>query len=463
MSSVAARGGARSRFAACATQVAHDRRLRTHGAAIAWLDTPAHRNFRTGGSWMDSRSATNRRTEVWTRSSQFDLHSAAIDTLLDEVGAPLTATRRWWRVWLDAFPDVVPWTVARFDDAGELLALAPLGRRRLTGRNELLAIGDGVSDYACMPARTQQDAIGLADFLVDHLEQLRAPWSLALRQLPPGDAVAGRLAARLRFVRLQDAQPAPRTKITDRDLAAYLSRNYRKAARNRFSRLQRAGHEPEVEILRKPDAVEAELDEVVAICQTREREMAGRSHLDDPRREQFFRAITLALAEQGSLELSLLRADDAIIAYQLNFLDGSTYRTWNGHHDPSWSDFSPGHILDYRVLERVVNDEDFDEVDWMAGMESYKFRAATHTVGTQELLAWSSRMVGAAAFGSLLVRGRLEAAAEDDERAARCLEALRTVRGRVRKVTGTTRRGSGDTGRAPRTAGTRESSERSRP
>ena len=369
--------------------------------------------------------------EIWGDSRQFEEHAEELDELLEEVGAPVTAEVSWLRTWLASFPEVEPWLVAVRDHRGRLQAVAPLARRRRGSRNDLTLIGDGVSDYGWLPARNEAAAAALADALVARLVRRGARWSLALRQIPADDPVAVRLAARLQHARLLPGQPAPRTIITERDITAYTSRNYRKSARNRRSRLARQGHGPRVDFLRDPDEVHHCLDEVVETCRERERQMLGRSPLDDRRRERFFRKVVCTFAHQGRLELAVLRANDELAAYAVSLLDGDAYRMWNAHHAVTWSDFSPGQVLDYEIVQRIVDDPSLAVIDWMMGMESYKLRVANRTEPTEELLAWSHPGVGARAFGPQRLRGRLELAAEEDECAGRVLEGMRVARQRL--------------------------------
>jgi CelD/BcsL family acetyltransferase involved in cellulose biosynthesis len=371
------------------------------------------------------------RCEVWCGRDGFEARAEELEALLTATAAPVTAQLPWLTAWLRAFPAAQPWVVAVRDEHGVLQAAAPLARHRHWWGSELVLIGDGVSDYARLPARDELAASSLAHGLASHLSDLRSPWTLALRQLPAEDRVAVRLAARLRHARLLPGRGSPQRHITERDVSAYVSKNHRKQARNKRNRLERDGHPPRFELLRDPGRIRAELDEVLAVCREREREMLGRSPLDEPGREFFFREMVHRLTESGSIELAVLRAGDEIAAYSLNLLDGGAYRTYNVHHAPRWAAYSPGRILDAEIVKRVVEDPRFDTLDLMMGLEPYKLRGANHIEPSSELLAWSTPMVGAAAFAAPRLRGRLELAGEADERAARALEALRTIRTRV--------------------------------
>ena len=388
---------------------------------MRWPDVP--RAGTTGTGILDGA-----RTRIWTRAELLHEHAACVDDLLAATGAPLTASRRWWDAWLEAYPEMSPWIVARVGEDGMLRALAPLARRHRRGWTEVVMIGDGVSDYTRLPARSEHDASVLAGQIAEHLGSLRSPWTLALRQLPPNDPGARELVARLGHGSLRGGGAAPRTAITSRQSSHYLSRSYRKNARNRFNRLTAAGHRPRVEFVHEPEQVQAVLDEVVRVCRARERQMMGRSHLDDPRQERFFRSVAISLAEQGSLELALLVADDRIAAYQLHLVDRGVYRAWNGHHDPAWGRFSPGHVLDHQVFERVLADASFHEFDWMMGTLPYKLRSATHLAAAEEVVAASSPMTAMAAFGPRRLRQRAVAIAREDERAARVVDRLRQLR-----------------------------------
>ncbi|MFA9432408.1 GNAT family N-acetyltransferase [Egicoccus sp. AB-alg2] len=372
------------------------------------------------------------RVELWAGRDRFAEHADELEVLLEAVDAPITARVSWLGTWLRAFPDAQPWVLAARDTRGRLRAAAPLVRQRRRWHSELVLIADGVSDHARLPALDEPAANRLADALTSQLANLRSGWTLALRQLPPDDLVAVRVAARLRRARLLPGRSSPQTHITRREVRAYLSKNHRGQARNRWNRLERDGHHPRVEFLREPARIRAELDEIVAVCRAREREMLGRSPLDEPGRERFLREVTLALAGQGAVELVILRAGGEVAGYTINLLDGNAYRFYNGHHAPRWASYSPGRLIMLELVKRVLDDPALDTIDWMMGQEPYKLSMANGEERALELLAWSSSALGVRVFGAQRLRGRLEVAAGDDERAARLLQALRASRQQAR-------------------------------
>jgi CelD/BcsL family acetyltransferase involved in cellulose biosynthesis len=370
--------------------------------------------------------------EVWAGRQALASNGEFIDDLLERVGAPVTSSRTWWTTWLRARQDVSPWIAVLRDDE-RLHALAPLALRRRGHRTEVVGLGDGVTDDLRLPASGEPDGAQLATFLAGHLGRMRGPWTLALRQLRVDDPMASALAGLLPHASLIRGRAAPRTRIADREITGYFSRNHRKSARNRHNRLARDGHEPVVSFWRDPTEIARRLDDVVEVCRLRERQMLGHSALDDPGREQFFREVVVALAGEGRAELAELRCRDALVAYSVGFVDGRVYRTWNGHHDPAWAAYGPGQVLDYLLVERVLRDGEIDLIDWMMGMHAYKVRMATHAEPSIDLLAWSGPVVGATAFGPPRLRSRLEDAADHDEQAERALRLLRHTRDRVRR------------------------------
>jgi hypothetical protein len=54
----------------------------------------------------------------------------------------------------------------------------------------------------------------------------------------------------------------------------------------------------------------------------------------------------------------------------LGILDRPVYRVLEGHLSTRWSRFAPGRVLEAAVLQRMLDDEDYDTFDWMTSIAS---------------------------------------------------------------------------------------------
>lgn len=330
------------------------------------------------------------RVEVHEGLAGLDACVGALQDLSERVGAPVTARPRWLTTWARFHPEWDPWVLVVQGPDGAPVAAAPLARQRRRGLVHVVALGHGTSDILALPADE-----GSADLLAASLVQqlvTAGPWHLELRQLGNRDAVARALADHVPSSARLPGLPSPTTRFAhSRVIQDHTSRNYRSQARHKWNRLQRELGQVEVSRCRDPADVARWLPEVERVCRKRDREIAGRSRHDDRRYAAFFRALLLTHARADELELAVLHAGEQVLAYSVAFLDGSAYRQWNKHFDSAWEAYRPGHVLDARLLEAVLADEQYAELDWMAGDEPYKRRTATDVVETVVLHAGAGR------------------------------------------------------------------------
>lgn len=311
----------------------------------------------------------------------------ALDDLADRTGASMSVRARWLCTWARHQPAWTPWvvTVARPD--GTLCGAVPLARRRRVGMTRMTTLGHGSTDVFSPPHDGEAARDALVDALLAQLRGLSGPWHLSLRQVLSGDPVLAPVVAALPAATVTPGMPAPTTRFDrGRDLSAYTSRNYRSQANHKWNRLTRDGHAPQVVRARSWDEVRDWLPAVERVAVKRDREIAGRSRLDDPAYAAFFRDLLATHAHAGELDLAVLAASGAVAAYSVSFLDGSAYRQWNKHHDSDWAPYRPGQVLDARLLAQALADPCITEFDWMAGAEPYKLRTATDVVRTVDVV-----------------------------------------------------------------------------
>ncbi len=328
---------------------------------------------------------------------------AAVEGLLAEVEAPITARVPWLRAWAGATQAQPVLVVVR--DGPAVTAAAPLALRRRGPVVEVLAWGHQDSDQVCLPVRAAADADALADAVLAHLQGLGRPWTLRVEQLPV-DALAGLALARtLPRAALGEGDVSPRTVFgPERTLAQHLSRNGRRSALQAGNRMAAAGFEPQVAYWRHPDDVRRHLSDLEDLRRRRDHALGRPSAMDTPSRREFYRTVVLGAAAAGELELATLHLDGRLAAYDVCFVDRGWLRLWDGRIEPDLAHFGVGKLLDARVLERALVDATLLGVDWMRGDEPYKSRSANDRVAHQHLVASSSAAAWAVSFGGPALR-----------------------------------------------------------
>jgi CelD/BcsL family acetyltransferase involved in cellulose biosynthesis len=316
---------------------------------------------------------------------------SALDDLHAATEVPITGRRTWLQVWADCHDTHEPWAFVVDGPGGRLEAAALLAARRRAGLLDIVALGHGPSDYACLPARTPDAARTLASGMAHALKRSAWSWRLRLEQLPLHDAMTTELAAILPNAVTVAGDNAPRIRFGHaREIEGYLSRNSRSMLANRINRLAKAGITPTFAHLRDRQEVEGVLADLEVVRRKRDAALLRLCDLDQPEAACFWRNIIVVLAGRGEAEVTTLRFGDQLAAYCVCFLDGSVSRYWDGRFLPGWDRFSPGALVLQAAVKRALADPRFDEFDWMRGEERFKQSASNDVIGTQRLLAWSS-------------------------------------------------------------------------
>lgn len=358
-----------------------------------------------------------------------------LDVLLDETGAPVTARRRWLATWVRCYPEYSPLAFAVASGDGQLEAAALLARRARVGFDEIVALGHGPSDLACLPARSSEAAAVLAAAIVDHLRARRRRWRLLVRQLPQGDAVAERIACALDGAELASGDVSPAVRFgPDRKPRSYVSGNHHRDIRRLANRICREVSAPAVEHLRDERAIEATLPEVEEVSVRRDVSKRGRSNLDRGSHRRFFREVILDHAARGEVDLTTLRIGGVLVAYTLCFLDRGMYRVWSCKISPDWVRYGFGRLANDVALRHALADPASVGLDWMRGDEPYKFSMSNHVERAQDLLAWSSPAMKALLFPPRRMRDRLRELAQEHHGFHELLRSIRRLQSAGRRA-----------------------------
>jgi CelD/BcsL family acetyltransferase involved in cellulose biosynthesis len=341
----------------------------------------------------------------------------ALGDRLDELHAatdvPVTARRPWLDVWIRSYREFEPWAVIVEGSDGRLEAAALLARRRHGPLTEIVALGDGPSDYVRLPARNEVAASALARSLVDRLARLQGAWRMTVNFLPEGDDVATRLTALISSARWQPGDKAPRLRFkADRRLRAHLSRSVLQRERTAWNRFRRVGLEAALERLEGPEHVRQVIDQLESVRRRRDARVGRRTLIDSRAGRSFWRSVLVEHARQGSVQVFGLRVGGELAAYSVCFSDGESLRFWDGRVDPDWEQFSAGFLVNLASLRWALGNGRFSEYDWMRGVEGYKLQMSTDVVSTRNLLAYSSPGVGRLLGAPVVLKTRLRPLAE---------------------------------------------------
>ena len=85
-----------------------------------------------------------------------------------------------------------------------------------------------------------------------------------------------------------------------------------------------------------------------------------------------------------------MHLDGILAAYVVSFLDGDTYRVFDGRFLTIWQRYSPGRLLESETLARAMRDSRFARLDWMNSIAPDKLISANTAEPTVNLVASSS-------------------------------------------------------------------------
>lgn len=312
---------------------------------------------------------------------------AALEPLLEQTGAPVTAQWWWVREWFDTHRQWQPLCIV-VEDGGRVVGGAALAARRRAGIVEVVPAGFGQSDYPWLPALPGAEE-RTATAIVAGLAAAGRAWRFLLYEIPEGDAVTTALVRLLRHCDQYPGIGAPVVDLRGYDPRRDVSANARKRVRQSRNRLSGDGRRADFAVVATPDALEAVISEVQALHVERDHDARGESDLDAPERAAFWRAALRAAARRGCLEIATMRVDGDLAGHLVGFCDGPAFRVWDARFSPRYGRYSPGHLLRDEVLTRLLADGRFEVFDWMRGIEAYKMQSATRVVATTRVRAWS--------------------------------------------------------------------------
>lgn len=332
------------------------------------------------------------KTEVLHGLEAFESVSADLDDLHSFAQVPIMARSRWLGVWAQAHNTWEPLSVlVRSERSGTLEAAALLAQRFNLDALEVVGIGHGGSSCTRLASRDLKSAEVLARTIKDALDSIPSRWKLELEQLPHNDPVASFLADQLSHSHLIGDLRIPRVTFSNSSASSdsYLSRNMRKQIRRAYQNLAERGINIDIRFETDPSVIAGLLPELAEAHIGRDHLKRRSSDLDDPAAKVFWYQVIAAHNEINSVEIATLRLDGELGAYVVGFIDGQSWRVFDGHMVTRFSSYSPGRVLESAVVDRVVADKKFSELDWMTGVEAGKILCSTDSEPRTRLIAFS--------------------------------------------------------------------------
>jgi CelD/BcsL family acetyltransferase involved in cellulose biosynthesis len=148
-----------------------------------------------------------------------------------------------------------------------------------------------------------------------------------------------------------------------------LDKKERHELRRKMRRIEGAGELKDVE-LTAPAEVGAEIGDFFTLHRM---SRPDKAEFMTPAREQFFRAVSVALAEEGRTRLRFLEIDGERVATSLSFVVGATRYLYNSGYNPARGDLSVG-LMNHAFAIKSSIAEGLKVFDFMRGNEPYKYR-----------------------------------------------------------------------------------------
>ncbi len=308
-----------------------------------------------------------------------DLVGPELDELADRCGAPSMARPAWLRASVQALPAEASWSVA-VRDAGRGLRAALVVQEDDHPQHTVVTLAGCLSGHSSAVLADSAEAAALLGYGFGRAMQERAaPVMTVLGPMPDSTPWLADFAATVPGGELVGVEGVPAVRRTAEGSAGdYLSPSLRRTLRKAANRAAADGVDVTAAFTRDPVEIAALLPALEQLHRDRDHDQDRPSELDNPVALGVWRARITGLAEAGRLEVATLRVDGALAAEVIGIVDAGAYRVLEGLLATRLSRYSPGRVLETRLLQRVLDDPSFELLDWMTGVAPEALLAANH-------------------------------------------------------------------------------------
>ena len=255
--------------------------------------------------------------------------------------------------------------VVTVEDDGALTGLIAASVHRRGRVTRIEPLGGDLNDYAPMFATSHGAAAQVAEEFVGWVRTQRR-WLVDIVQIDH-PILATELVTRLGTSAVEGA-PMPRI-VQLADFAP--TKSARKANRKTANRLDADGRTWHFDRF-DTDVPVGLIDSLVTLRRARDHASGRRSHLDDPRRLDFFLETIDDRLSHGLATIHTLTIDDELAAYVIGLRDQNVHRVWDGRVAVGFERYRAGIACTWRMREDAQADPSVDTLDWLRGINPEK-------------------------------------------------------------------------------------------
>jgi diguanylate cyclase len=286
-----------------------------------------------------------------------------------EVKVPVTARWAWLSTWFELHPDTDLHAVIVRRVPDRIDGAAIFARRRVNGVNQLFTVDNQSAAVASVFARNEKSAEALVRGIVALVGGSKSRLELSVNRLSSSNRVLPMLQKSFPVGTLEAELAIPQVLLQpDLSMNELLGRGMRKQLRRAVTKVEAHGRKLTFEFHCDTATILTLLPEVEAIHVGRDHDRRCESDLDNAQLRRFWQEAVVMHSYNNELELAILKIDGTIAAYVISFVDGDTYRVFDGRMKTEFSEYSPGRILEAATLERAIADSNLAVFDWMTGV-----------------------------------------------------------------------------------------------
>ena len=334
-----------------------------------------------------------------TSPAEFELLASEWDSLVRGMHRPSPFLLHGWLAeWWRHFGAGARLAVAVARRDGKLVGAAPVFIRRSGGFRVARFLGgheSALADLLLAAGEDESTALGLVQ------ELRKQPFDYAdVFGLPAGSAFSRACGGKLRIV---ERVEAPVLLMPDGWEAAYAAKTSSKKRNLHRRRLRQLGEIGEVEFVvgRTREELEPLLEEAFHLHELRWRGRPDGSTFGTATGQMFHRAAMRRLADDGVLELVLMRVGGRPAAFHYFFALERTMFVHRLAFDPALARCSPGLVATLETL-RVASEDGLTRVEFLGGDERYKLELADHLEPLYQGFGLGRNPLGSLAAGQRL-------------------------------------------------------------